>query len=213
MLVDLLTVSTRTNSCGIHVASVTFMLAVMFCRNSNHASSLTFSAWASENSRHPGLLVQPWTSDISLPVVLYKSTAWLLMWKLGAECRFKFLLQFACLVYRFLWPHIDTTLIFFCKNLTNAGKRTHVCDDEHHSFINPFMNHVLHLGRRLAFCCFSSVCALFIASVLVEAVQNEDLNGWSFYLWEWDQCLRFPPLIARLMLLTKGSPALLEWVS
>lgn len=163
------------------------MSAVMFCRNSNHAAPLTFNMWASKNSWHPSLLVQPRNSDLSLPVASNKSTAWLLTWRLGAECRFtKFLLQFACLVYRFWWPHIDRTLIFFCKHLTNAGKKTHVCGDEHKSFINPFMNHVLHLGRRLAFCCFSGVCALFIVSVLVEAVQNEDLNGWSFYLREWD---------------------------
>lgn len=58
--------------------------------------------------------------------------------------------------------NVSSTLIFYFKNTTNTGSRRHACGDEHKCFIHPFMNHALHLGRRLVFCSFSGVCALFL---------------------------------------------------
>lgn len=135
---------------------------------------------------------KPLASDLSLPVASHESSAWLLMRKLGAECPVILLKRSLCFYSR-LHIHFDgsggqyvsRTLIFSCKN-ASAGNRIHACGDEHKCFINPFMNHVLHLGQRLVFCSFSGVCALFFVSVLVEAVQNEDLDGWTSYLWAWD---------------------------
>lgn len=120
------------------------------------------------------------------------------MWKLGAEfpagllmrraaslsgSHFpKFLLKFACRFWQFRRLHINRTPIFCYKSPANASNTIHVCGNEHKCVINPFMNHVLHLGRRLTFCSFSSVCALFIiVSILAEAVQNEDVDGWFLF--------------------------------
>lgn len=116
-----------------------------------------------------------------------KAAVWLLMGKLGAECLMGLLRRtaaslslphdprFSRLVWKFRWPHVNRTSIFCCKNTTNAGNRT-----------NPFMNHVLHLGRRLTFCPFGGVCARFIiVSVLAEAGAKWG-RGWLVFISESD---------------------------
>lgn len=91
----------------------------------------------------------------------------------------RILLKFAYLFWWFERPHVSRTLILSCNS------RIHACGDRH-KCIHPFMNHVVRLGQRLVFYSFSGVCGLFFASVLVKAVQSEDLDGWSSYLWEQD---------------------------
>lgn len=147
-------------------------------------------------SFHPKICVLADTSLVlltfSLPVASHKAAAWLLMWKLGARraasisgsCIPKILLKFACLV-------LTVQEATHQQNITILSQKPHkcwqqttlcVCGDEHKCVINPFMNPVFHLGRRLTFCSFSSVCTLFIiVSILAEAVQNEDVDGWFLF--------------------------------
>lgn len=148
------------------------MSAGMFCRNSNHTATVTFSSWASEDGIYRAFILKMSFSQVSW---------WLLMWKHGAErpvvllrrnaggvhvshvSEFNtVLLLFACFWW-FRWPHVNRTLIFYCKNTTNTGNRRDVSGGEHNRFINPFMNHILHLGRGLAFCSFSDIMAFSLS--------------------------------------------------
>lgn len=142
---------------------------------------------------------KPLASNLSLPVTSHESAAWLLMRKLRAERPVVLLRRSLCLCFlrcKVVAGFYSSLHIYFDGSGGYTSAETpqmlateymRVVTNRNVSLIHSWITYSIWASDSIILFLQWCLCPfLFFVSVLVKAVQNEDLDGWSFYLWERD---------------------------
>lgn len=216
------------------------MLAVMFVRSSDHAAPMTFSTWDLEDSAYRASILR-FVHSLTRASCFWPSA---FLWPLTRQLRgYKCGSLGQNFQQGYWWEEL---LPFLVPILPSFCSRLHVCFDSSGGHTSTEHQYSLAKAPQTlaaeSTCVVTNTNVSLIHSWITSSIWADDsrsvpsvvsvpfsslspswlkpckMRTWmaGFYLRERDQCLRFPLLIAPLVLLspsTKGSSALLEWVS